>query len=83
MILISLIYQLKGALSINDIKSSLENINESLLNDDTFELDTLYKDYLALTKINVEGFKQDVNNRVSEVSDISSLEDPNLEQFYY
>lgn len=81
MILISLIYQLKGALSINDIKSSLENINESLLNEDTFELDTLYKDYLALTKINVEGFKQDVNNRVSEVSDISSLEDPNLEQF--
>ena len=81
MILISLIYQLKGALSINDIKSSLENINESLLSDDSFELNTLYKDYLTLTENNVESFKQDVNNRVSEVSEISSLEDPNLEKF--
>jgi hypothetical protein len=81
MILISLIYQLKGALSINDIKSSLENINESLLNDDSFELNTLYKDYLSLTEKNVESFTQDVNNLVSEVSEISSLEDPNLEKF--
>ncbi|MES5952765.1 DUF1836 domain-containing protein [Bacillus fungorum] len=81
MILISLIYQLKGVLSINDIKSSLENINESLLSDDSFELNTLYKDYLTLTENNVESFKQDVNNRVSEVSEISSLEDPKLEKF--
>ncbi|WP_263701513.1 DUF1836 domain-containing protein, partial [Bacillus thuringiensis] len=81
MILISLIYQLKGALSINDIKSSLEHINESLLSDDSFELNTLYKDYLTLTKNNVDSFKQDVNNRVSEVSEISSLEDPKLEKF--
>ena len=81
MILISLIYQLKGALSINDIKSSLEHINESLLSDDSFELNTLYKDYLTLTENNVKSFKQDVNNRVSEVSEISSLEDPKLEKF--
>ncbi|MGH0436705.1 DUF1836 domain-containing protein [Bacillus basilensis] len=81
MILISLIYQLKGALSINDIKSSLEHINESLLSDGSFELNTLYKDYLTLTENNVESFKQDVNNRVSEVSEISSLEDPKLEKF--
>ncbi|AAU20278.1 DUF1836 domain-containing protein [Bacillus cereus] len=81
MILISLIYQLKGALSINDIKSSLEHINESLLSDDSFELNTLYKDYLTLTENNVESFKQDVNNRVSEVSEISSLEDSKLEKF--
>ncbi|KZD30200.1 DUF1836 domain-containing protein [Bacillus cereus] len=81
MILISLIYQLKGALSINDIKSSLEHINESLLSDGSFELNTLYKDYLTLTANNVESFKQDINNRVSEVSEISSLEDPKLEKF--
>ncbi|ADK07990.1 TPA: DUF1836 domain-containing protein [Bacillus anthracis] len=81
MILISLIYQLKGALSINDIKSSLEHINESLLSDDSFELNMLYKDYLTLTENNVESFKQDINNRVSEVSEISSLEDSKLEKF--
>ncbi|MEQ3593145.1 DUF1836 domain-containing protein [Bacillus albus] len=81
MILISLIYQLKGALSINDIKSSLENINESLLHDHSFKLNTLYKEYLSLTENNVESFTQDVNSRVSEVSEISSLEDPDLEKF--
>ncbi|MCC2503618.1 MULTISPECIES: DUF1836 domain-containing protein [Bacillus cereus group] len=81
MILISLIYQLKGALSINDIKSSLETINDSLLNVDSFELNTLYKNYLALTESNVESFKQDVNNRVTEVNEISSLEDTKLEKF--
>ncbi|MEB9504206.1 DUF1836 domain-containing protein [Bacillus anthracis] len=81
MILISLIYQLKGALSINDIKSSLETINDSLLKDDSFELNTLYKNYLALTESNVESFKQDVNNRVTEVNEISSLEDTKLEKF--
>ncbi|MED0972228.1 DUF1836 domain-containing protein [Bacillus paramycoides] len=81
MILISLIYQLKGALSINDIKSSLENINEPLINDATFELDTLYKYYLALTETNVENFKHDVTNRVTEVNEVSSLEDPRLEKF--
>ncbi|ACK89938.1 MULTISPECIES: DUF1836 domain-containing protein [Bacillus cereus group] len=81
MILISLIYQLKGALSINDIKSSLEHINESLLGDDSFELNMLYKDYLTITENNVESFKQDINNRVSEVSEISSLEDSKLEKF--
>ncbi|TXR63694.1 DUF1836 domain-containing protein [Bacillus sp. AR18-7] len=81
MILISLIYQLKGALSINNIKSSLEHINESLLSDDSFELNMLYKDYLTITENNVESFKQDINNRVSEVSEISSLEDSKLEKF--
>ncbi|EJR58585.1 hypothetical protein IIO_04173 [Bacillus cereus VD115] len=81
MILISLIYQLKGSLSINDIKGSLGNINDSLLNDNRFELDTLYKDYLSLTENNVESFKQDVNNRVTEVNEISSATDPKLEIF--
>ncbi|HDR7733103.1 TPA: DUF1836 domain-containing protein [Bacillus thuringiensis] len=81
MILISLIYQLKGTLSINDIKSSLENINDSLLNDDSFELNAVYKNYLTLTESNVESFKQDVNKRVTEVNEISSLEDTKLEKF--
>ncbi|MFD6508446.1 DUF1836 domain-containing protein [Bacillus sp. NPDC060175] len=81
MILISLIYQLKGALSINDIKSSLENINAPLISDDTFELNTLYKDYLSLNDANVGNFKHDVNNRVKEVNEVSSLEDPKLEKF--
>jgi len=81
MILISLIYQLKGALSINDIKSSLATLNERLMNEDTFELDTLYKDYLELTETNVENFKRDVDNRVAEVIAAASFEDKELEKF--
>ncbi|WP_410984854.1 DUF1836 domain-containing protein [Bacillus cereus] len=81
MILISLIYQLKGALSINDIKSSLTNLNERLINEDTFVLDTLYKDYLELTETNVENFKRDVDNRVAEVKTAASCEDTELEKF--
>ncbi|HEK9100869.1 DUF1836 domain-containing protein [Bacillus pfraonensis] len=81
MILISLIYQLKGALSINDIKSSLANLNERLINEDTFELDTLYKDYLELTETNVENFKRDVDNRVAEVTTVASCKDKELEKF--
>jgi len=80
MILISLIYQLKGALSINDIKSSLATLNERLINEDTFELDTLYKDYLELTETNVENFKRDVDNRVAEVKAAASFEDKELEK---
>jgi len=80
MILISLIYQLKGALSINDIKSSLATLNERLINEDTFELDTLYKDYLELTETNVENFKRDVDNRVTEVKAAASFEDKELEK---
>lgn len=81
MILISLIYQLKGALSINDIKSSLANLNERLINEDAFELDTLYKDYLELTETNVESFKRDIDNRVAEVKSAASFEDKELEKF--
>ena len=54
MILISLIYQIKRALSINDIKSSLKNINEPVNKQRYIRINTLYKDYLSLTDTNVE-----------------------------
>ncbi|MGG0185433.1 DUF1836 domain-containing protein [Bacillus rhizoplanae] len=81
-ILISLIYQLKGALSINDIKSSLVEINEKLVHEDDFELDALYKSYLHLTETNINTFKNDVNNRVDEVkAEAAIFENENLEKF--
>ncbi|MDM5157555.1 DUF1836 domain-containing protein [Bacillus sp. DX1.1] len=82
MILISLIYQLKGALSINDIKSSLAGLNEKLVNEDNFELDALYKSYLNLTETNVDNFQKDVNNRIDEVkAEATTFEDEDLEKF--
>jgi hypothetical protein len=58
-ILISLIYQLKGALSISDIKATLEGINEKIIGED-FKLDAFYKSYLNLCRQNVRDFNEDL-----------------------
>jgi len=66
LILMSLIYQLKGALSINDIKATLAGINQKIINEE-IELDSFYTSYLNLTRQNVEDFKGDIEERVIEV----------------
>jgi hypothetical protein len=66
LILISLIYQLKGALSINDIKVTLQEINQKITKDE-LELETFYSSYLNLTRQNVEDFKEDIAERVNDV----------------
>ena len=63
LILISLIYQLKGALSINDIKTTLDNINASLLKGELQELDEIYNSFLNLNKKNTESFKKDLDEK--------------------
>jgi hypothetical protein len=68
LILISLIYQLKGALSINDIKLSLDGINKKLIKDE-INLDSFYTTYLNLTEKNVEEFKQDIGERSAFVAE--------------
>src|SRR5690606_33081721 len=45
LLLISLIYQLKGTLSISDIKTTLEGINENI---DKIDIDSFYKNYLNI-----------------------------------
>lgn len=67
-ILISLIYQLKGGLSINDIKLTLDGINERIVKED-LQLDTFYNSYLQLISRNVEDFKKDLQVREKEVND--------------
>ena len=56
LILISLIYQLKGALSINDIKIALRGINEKAENG-SLKLDDFYSSYLQLISKNTAEFK--------------------------
>ncbi len=68
MILISLIYQLKGALSINDIKVTLQAINQKIIKEE-MELESFYSSYLNLTRQNVEDFKADIAERVKEVNE--------------
>ncbi|RSD26613.1 DUF1836 domain-containing protein [Mesobacillus subterraneus] len=62
LILISLIYQLKGGLSIQDIKQTLEGIN-SRTESGEFPLDQFYRSYLNLHEKNIEVFNQDVLER--------------------
>lgn len=68
LILMSLIYQLKGALSINDIKVTLQGINQKIIKEE-IELDSFYTSYLNLTRQNVEDFKVDIEERVKDVKE--------------
>jgi DNA-binding transcriptional MerR regulator len=68
LILMSLIYQLKGSLSINDINAVLSGINKRIIKED-INLDSFYSSYLNLTHRNVEDFKRDIEERVREVNE--------------
>jgi DNA-binding transcriptional MerR regulator len=77
LILISLIYQLKGVLSINDIKETLGEVNEKVIKGG-LQLDDFYNGYLNLTTKNIEYFKKDIQERAKEVDEeIVGMEDPN------
>jgi hypothetical protein len=76
-ILISLIYQLKGALSINDIKVTLEGINEKVLQEESFDLESFYRSYLDLYNQNVVEFQAALPIRMEEVKgEVKDLGDP-------
>ncbi|MEN2465599.1 DUF1836 domain-containing protein [Ornithinibacillus sp. FSL M8-0202] len=75
LILISLIYQLKGALSIHDIKVTLNKLNGKIMEED-FDVEKIYRSYLTLSQNNVERFLGDIKECQDEVSqEVSELED--------
>jgi hypothetical protein len=75
LILISMIYHLKGALSINDIKTTLQGINDKTVKKD-FDLEAFYTSYLQLLENNVESFKHEVTTREAAVkNEVSKLAD--------
>lgn len=75
--LINLIYQLKGALSINDIKETLSYLNDNVSNE-AFDLESFYRSYLALYFKNIEVFKEDLELKTAEVQgEFSEVEDEN------
>ncbi len=79
LILISLIYQLKGALSITDIKSTLQIINDKITSDD-INLDAFYTSLLTLQKTNAENVTDSIPLRQQEVKQVIVEEDENIEQ---
>jgi hypothetical protein len=83
LILMSLIYQLKGALSINDIQVTLDGMNKRITNED-LDLDSFYNSYLTLSHKNAEDFNVDIVERVKDIKEeVTKMEDnhsPYLEQ---
>lgn len=65
LLLISLIYQLKGTLSINDIKTTLASINEQM---DELDLESFYDHFLTVAANNVAHGKKDIEERMSGLS---------------
>lgn len=68
LILMSLIYDLKGSLSINDIKLLLNNIVEKYENKEDYNLRTLYESYLEDSLEDSSRFKASVEKKVDTIS---------------
>ncbi|HSP23268.1 MAG TPA: DUF1836 domain-containing protein [Planococcus sp. (in: firmicutes)] len=62
--LVSLIYQMKSVLSINDVKKVLDGINEKAMQKE-WDLESFYASFLKLQQSNVEIFK-DIFHKQSE-----------------
>ena len=58
LILMSLVYELKGALSINDIKTVLNQIVKDKEEGKEFDLEELYNEYIKITDLESEFIRQ-------------------------
>ncbi|NFL36585.1 DUF1836 domain-containing protein [Clostridium botulinum] len=72
LILMSLIYDLKGALSINDIKLTLDNIVKKYENNEEYDLRSIYKTYLDMNSQDVNEFKEYMNDKEENVKNLLS-----------
>ncbi|MFX0549731.1 DUF1836 domain-containing protein [Hathewaya histolytica] len=70
LILISLIYQLKGALSIRDIKDSLEPMVTKINKGEPCDLREVYSKYLNLYDKNVDHFYEDIDKCMDDVENM-------------
>lgn len=67
LILMSLIYNLKGALSINDIKVSLDKIIKSYEEDGDYPLRELYNCFLKESKEDIKEFNNNINEKLEKI----------------
>lgn len=85
LILMSLIYQLKGGLSISDIQTALNDLNQKLMKQDNFSLKPIYQSYLSLIEKNTLIFEESVKQRIEEVEDetkeLNELGTESIEKF--
>lgn len=71
LILMSMIYELKGSLSINDIKYVLGDIVEKYESDEEYDLRGLYNKFLDNNKQDTEVVIKDIEEKISSVQDDS------------
>ncbi|GAA0589147.1 DUF1836 domain-containing protein [Virgibacillus siamensis] len=77
LMLISMIYQMKGSLSINDVKQTLEKLNQKLMEEEC-NLQDIYKSYLKLDEDNVDLFTNAVYEHLDAVHhEVQQLDDDN------
>ena len=77
LIMISFIYQMKGALSIKDIHDTLNGINNKM-GDGQFPLEAFYDSYLQLNEKNKMTFMEDVQEKKNDVMKQLQEEDKEL-----
>ncbi|NBJ71500.1 MULTISPECIES: DUF1836 domain-containing protein [Clostridia] len=66
LMLIAMIYQLKGALSINDVKTTLCKLNKMVV-EDNFELKKLYKSYVQLADESIKQLEAEMKQLIDDV----------------
>lgn len=73
--LISLIYQMKSALSINDVKQVLAGINKKAEQKE-LDLEPFYESYLVLQQSNIAYFADDVSRQAEKATEqVKGVED--------
>lgn len=70
LILMSLIYNLKGSLSINDVKNSLDIIVKTLDKDEEYPIRNLYKAYLDIYKKDYKLVEESLEEKVKEIKEV-------------
>ena len=71
LLLISLIYQLKGTLTIKDIKETLEGINTKLT-EESFDIDSLYNSYIAVSEKHKQNILSEIKQCMEDVKEESN-----------
>lgn len=69
LILMSFIYNLKGALSLTDIKTSITNIVENFNDEERLNLRNIYENYLNQYNSDIDSFREDVIKKETMVKE--------------
>lgn len=81
LILISFIYELKGSLSISDIKKVLTPIVSTLNNNEEYDIRNLYRDYTEVYGEDVNLFKESAADRLKYIEDKLKVDNSSLDSF--